>query len=84
MIDAISACIIGGQLVLLTIGGQPVQEDAISLMTREPKPEMVSVNRVKEKLHYYKCLRNIRRRENTHANTNRNKYKSLKRRQRTI
>lgn len=81
MITAISACVIGGQIVLLSIGGQPLQEETISSIIWESNPEMVSVNRVTERPRAYEYRKDSRWRKNTKANNNRNKWKSNKRRQ---
>ncbi len=81
MVNVISVCFIKGQLVFSTIGGQPVQEDTISSMVQEPKPEMVSTNRVQEKPREYEYRKDVRRKKNTKAKADHNKWKSQKRKQ---
>lgn len=77
MFGVISACVVKGQLVLMTIGGQPVQEKN-NLVVRQSQVEYASVNRVKEKTPFH-FRKDSRRKKNCSAKRNHNKWKELKR-----
>lgn len=79
MFGVISACFVKGQLVLMTIGGQSVQETD-KLFVRQSRVEYASVNRVKEKTPFH-FRKDSRRKKNCSAKRNHNKWKSLKKRQ---
>jgi hypothetical protein len=82
MFDAISVCVIGGQLVLLTFGGIPLEGESISASAQQSEPLLVSTNRVCGKRNFHKEESKwLRRRKNAFAKANHNKWKSMKRRQ---
>lgn len=78
MLGAISACIVKGHLVLMTIGGQPIQETTETFFVRQSQPEYAGVNRVKEKTPYF-LRKDNRGKRNVAAKRNHNKWRDSKR-----